>query len=244
MRATGRASDEHQAALRPVLGVLPGRPVTVRLLDFTNDKVPPFLRGRGDGSSLALLLEHGAALDAQLRAVLAAGRGVDLRLMLPMVTRPEELERVRARLGQAARAVGADRLPPLGAMLELPAAIDALPELVGVADFFSLGTNDLTASTLGLDRSDPRLTPALATDPAVLRMVRRAVLLCGGAGRPLSLCGDAGSDPLAFARLLSVGVRTFSVAPSRLDQVRALVRAASVAPDPDSLLSQAAGSGA
>ena len=236
--------DQHEAALRPVLEVLGGRPVAVRLLDFTHDKVPPFLRGRGDESSLALLLAHGDALDSQLRAVLAAGRGVDLRLMLPMVTRPEELEQVRARLGPAARAVGVERLPALGAMLELPAAIDALPELVAVADFFSLGTNDLTASTLGLDRSDPRLTPALATDPAVLRLVERAVVLTGQAGRPLSLCGDAGADPRAFARLLAAGVRTFSVAPSRIDQVRAMVRAASVAPDRDPLLSQAAGSGA
>ena len=235
--------EEHEAALRPVLEVLPGRPVTVRLLDFTHDKVPPFLRGHGDESSLALLLAHGDALDSQLRAVLAVGRAVDLRLMLPMVTRPEELERVRKRLGAAARAVGTDRLPPLGAMLELPAAIDALPELVAVADFFSLGTNDLTASTLGLARSDPRLTPARATDPAVLRLVERAVVLTREAGRPLSLCGDAGADPLAFARLLAVGVRTFSVAPSRLDQVRAMVRAASIAPDRDSLLSQVAGSG-
>ena len=236
--------DEHEAALRPVLELLRGHPVTVRLLDFTHDKVPPFLRGRGDESSLALLLAHGDALDSQLRAVIAAGRDVDLRLMLPMVTRPEELAQVRGRLGPAARAVGVDRLPSLGAMLELPAAIDALPELVGVADFFSLGTNDLTASTLGLDRSDRRLTPALAADPAVLTLVERAVVLCGQAGRPLSLCGDAGADRRAFDQLLAVGVRAFSVAPSRLDQVRAMVRAASVTTERGSLLSPAVGSGA
>jgi phosphoenolpyruvate-protein kinase (PTS system EI component) len=236
--------DQHEAALRPVLAALHGRSVTVRLLDFTHDKVPPFLRGRGDESSLALLLAHGAALDSQLRAVIVAGRDVDLRLMLPMVTCAEELEQVRARLSPAAHAVGVDRLPPLGAMLESPAAIEALPELAGAADFFSLGTNDLTASTLGLDRSDPQMTPALATDPAVLSLVERAVVLCGQAGRPLSLCGDAGADPLAFPRLLAVGVRTFSVAPSRLDQVRAMVRAASVTSERDALLSEGAGSGA
>jgi phosphocarrier protein FPr len=222
--------EQHEDALRPVLEVLRGRPVTVRLLDFTHDKIPPFLRSRGSqgsqgtASSPAVLLEHPEALDAQLRAILAAGRGHDLRLLLPMVTAPDELALVRDRLTAAARAVGVDRLPPLGAMLEVPAAIEGLAELIPVADFFSLGTNDLTASVLGLDRSDPLLTPALAASPDVLRLVDRAVRLTADAGRPLSLCGDAGADPEAFPRLLATGVRTFSVAPSRLDAVRAMVR--------------------
>lgn len=219
--------EQHEDALRPVLEVLRGRPVTVRLLDFTHDKVPPFLRGpggQGNASSLALLLEHPSALDAQLCAILATGRGPDLRLMLPMVTGPDELALVRDRLARAAQVVGVDRLPPLGAMLEVPAAIRRLPELLPLADFFSLGTNDLTAATLGLDRSDPRLTPALAVAPDVLQLVDRAVRLTAAAGRPLSVCGDAGADPEAFPRLLATGVRTFSVAPSRLDAVRAMVR--------------------
>jgi multiphosphoryl transfer protein len=219
--------EQHVDALRPVLEVLRGRPVTVRLLDFTHDKVPPFLRGRGsqgNASSLALLLEHPEALDAQLHAILATGRGQDLRLMLPMVTDPAELVLVRERLARAARVLGVDRLPSLGAMLEVPAAIERLHELIPVADFLSLGTNDLTAAALGLDRSDPRLTPALAVTPDVLRLVDRAVRLTAEVGVPLSLCGDAGADPEAFPRLLATGVRTFSVAPSRLDAVRAMVR--------------------
>jgi phosphoenolpyruvate-protein kinase (PTS system EI component) len=144
--------------------------------------------------------------------------------MLPMVTDPAELVLVRERLARAARVLGVDRLPSLGAMLEVPAAIERLPELIPVADFFSLGTNDLTAAALGLDRSDPRLTPALAVTPDVLRLVDRAVRLTAEVGVPLSLCGDAGADPEAFPRLLATGVRTFSVAPSRLDAVRAMVR--------------------
>ncbi len=156
----------------------------MRLLDFTSDKTPPFLAGHQAASSLTLLLEHEDALDAQLRALLRNGRDTDLRVMLPMVTRPEELVLVRDRLARAADAVGSDRLPVVGAMLELPVAIERLTELADVADFFSLGTNDLTASTLGLDRTDPRLTPAAATDPRVLRLVERAVLVSRSAGRP------------------------------------------------------------
>jgi len=239
--ATGWPSErEHDEALRPVLEVLRGRPVVVRLLDFTSDKTPPFLAGHQAGSSLTLLLEHEDALDAQLRALLRNGWDTDLRVMLPMVTRPEELVVVRDRLARAADAVGSGRLPVVGAMLELPVAIERLTELADVADFFSLGTNDLTASTLGLDRTDPRLTPAAASDPRVLRLVERAVLVSCSSGRPLSLCGDAAADPVAFPLLLGAGVRTFSVAPSRLDGLRALVRGHSAASGRD-LVSAAVG---
>jgi phosphoenolpyruvate-protein kinase (PTS system EI component) len=231
---------EHREALRPVLEVLRGRPVVVRLLDFTSDKTPPFLAGHQVASSLTLLLQHEDALDAQLRAVLRDTASTDVRVMLPMVTRPEELVLVRDRLARAADAVGTDRLPAVGAMLELPEAIERLAELADVADFFSLGTNDLTASTLGLGRTDPRLSPAAAADPRVLRLVERAVLVCLSAGRALSVCGDAAADPLAFPLLLGAGVRTFSVAPSRLDALRSLVREHSTASGRD-LVSAAVG---
>ncbi len=131
---------------------------------------------------------------------------------------------MRARLARAAEAVGAASVPPLGAMLELPAAVERLPELADVGDFFSLGTNDLTASTLGLARTDPRLTPALAGHPDVLSQVERAVAVTAAAGRPLSVCGDAAADPAVLPLLLQAGVRSVSVAPSRLDAVRELVR--------------------
>ena len=221
--------DQHAAALRPVLEVLRGRPVTVRLLDFTNDKTPPFLVGTPASSSLARLLANDDALDAQLRALLVAGRGTGLQVLVPMVTEPAALTRGRARLARAAQAVGAASVPPLGAMLELPAAVERLPELADVGDFFSLGTNDLTASTLGLARTDPRLTPALAGHPDVLSQVERAVAVTAAAGRPLSVCGDAAADPAVLPLLLQAGVRSVSVAPARLDAVRELVRRGGVA---------------
>ncbi len=113
--------------------------------------------------------------------------------------------------------------PPLGAMLETPAAIADLTELLAAADFFSLGTNDLTAATLGVQRTDPRTGPAAAAHPEVMSQVVRAVDLTRTAGRPLSVCGDAAADPTVLPLLLAAGVTTLSVAPSRLDDVRALV---------------------
>ncbi len=220
---------ENARALRPVLAELAGRTVTVRLLDFTHDKVPPFLAGRPE-ESLELLLADPAALAAQLEAVLDVARAVDLQLLVPMVETRDQLMSVRGALRTAAAAVGA-RIPPLGAMLETPAAIAALPDLVNAADFFSLGTNDLTAATLGVARTDAQTGPDAAARPEVMSQVVRAAELTRAAGRPLSVCGDAAASPAVLPLLLSAGVTTLSVAPSRLDDVRALVHAASTADD-------------
>ena len=220
---------EHERALRPVLDVLAGRPVTVRLLDFTNDKTPPFLVGRtSTASSLDLLLAEPGALDAQLDAVLDAGRDVDLRLLVPMVATPGAARRRPAAAAAAAARAGVG-VPLVGAMLETPAAVEAVPLLAAAADFFSLGTNDLTVAALGVGRTDESVGPAQTAHPVVLRLIEDAVLAAGAAGRPISVCGDAAAEPDVLPLLLGAGLTALSVAPSRLDQVRALVRATSVA---------------
>jgi phosphoenolpyruvate-protein kinase (PTS system EI component) len=220
---------EHERALRPVLEVLAGRPVTVRLLDFTNDKTPPFLSGRtSTTSSLDLLLAEPGALDAQLDAVLDTARDVDLRLLVPMVATREQLVAVRRHAAAAAARAGVG-VPLVGAMLETPAAVEAVALLAAAADFFSLGTNDLTVATLGVGRTDESVGPAQTAHADVLRLIEDAVLAAGAAGRPISVCGDAAADPGVLPLLLGAGLTVVSVAPSRLDQVRALVRATSVA---------------
>jgi phosphoenolpyruvate-protein kinase (PTS system EI component) len=193
--------------------------VTVRLLDFSNDKLPAFLAGAPTSGPELLLGPTGGA-DAQLRALVRVGADSDLRVMVAMVTRPEQLVDVRARLETAASVAGLTAAPPVGAMVELPETVERLDELAQVADFFSIGSNDLTATTLGLARTDGRLTPALAADPRVLRQVQRVVEIAGAAGVPVSVCGDAAADGSVLPLLLGVGVRTVSVAPSRLGSVR------------------------
>jgi len=208
---------EHRRALRPVLAEAAGWPVTVRLLDFANDKVPPFLDP--DAAGLSALLANPQALTAQLDAVLDLGRGVQLRIMVPMVTTAAELRAVRA----AVAAVTATAVP-VGAMVETVAAVQAIDELCAVADFFSIGTNDLTAEVLELDRTDPRARPELAAHPRVLDLVARTVTGARLAGRPVSVCGDAGAHPTTLPLLLGAGVRDFSVAGARLDESRYRLR--------------------
>lgn len=213
---------DHEGQLAAVLAPAGALPVTVRLLDFTNDKQPPF----ADAPSLGLagLLEHPWALDAQLTALVAVGSDVDLRVLVPMVTGPGQVRAVRERLAYAAGQLGAVP-PPVGAMVETPEAVAAAPAVAAESDFLSIGTNDLTAAVLGLERTDPSFATAMTLHPTVLGGVEATVRAATAAGVPVSVCGDAAADPQVLPVLIGAGVRSVSVSPSRLAAVRRLVRA-------------------
>jgi phosphoenolpyruvate-protein kinase (PTS system EI component) len=104
------------------------------------------------------------------------------------------------------------------------AAVEAIGALCGVADFLSIGTNDLTSQVLDLDRTDPRARPELAAHPRVLDLIARVVTAANVAGRPVSVCGDAGSHPTTLPLLLGAGVRAVSVACARIDETRYRLR--------------------
>jgi phosphoenolpyruvate-protein kinase (PTS system EI component) len=204
--------DEHLAALGPVLSLLAGRVAVVRLLDFAGDKVPPFRGAEG----LTALLRAPHALADQLAAVLEAGRDASLAIMIPMVAEPAQVHAVRAQLSRAATAAGLAP-PPLGIMVEVEGTAAGAARFAGVADFFSIGTNDLTAQVLGRDRS--ALRPADCADPAVLRLISHVAAAGRQAGIGVSVCGDAAADPAVLPALLGAGVRTLSVGAARVPQV-------------------------
>ena len=227
---------EHEAALAPPLRLLAGRPAVVRLLDFSGDKVPPFLAGpgqtNGQANGLTSLLDAPHALRDQLRAILAAGRATDLRIMVPMVTTVTELAQVEAALIEAAQAeaaqsegaeAGAARPPVLGMMVEVESTATGAAAFADTAGFFSIGTNDLTSQVLGIDRADPRMRPGLAADPRVLAVLRDVVTAAAGRAVPVSVCGDSAADPEVLPLLLGLGLRTFSVGAARLPQVAAWI---------------------
>ena len=206
----GRA--EHLAALTPVLSQLRGRRAVVRLLDFAGDKVPPFPGSAG----LPAFLRAPGALAGQLAAILQAGAGTDLAVMIPMVRELDEVDTVRVELARAAKAAGVDP-PPLGMMVELAATAAAAGAFARSVDFFSIGTNDLTADVLRRDRS--ALRPADAAERVVLNAVATVVDAAGEAGIGLSVCGDAAADPAVLPQLLALGVRTVSVGAARVPAV-------------------------
>jgi multiphosphoryl transfer protein len=201
---------QHRAALRPVLAPLPaGAVCTVRTLDFGGDKAPPFL-GADPRRGIALQLAAAGALEAQMRALETEGGGLELRVMLPLVQAPHELDRARRLLPEGAR---------LGAMLETAAAIESAGALLERCEFASVGTNDLAHDLLGSERVSLAAPPA--HHPLLLAAVRDALAAAKAAGVPLGVCGEAASDPLALPLLVGLGIEELSVGAARVGAVRA-----------------------
>jgi phosphoenolpyruvate-protein kinase (PTS system EI component) len=220
------SEQEHVHALEPILAGLEGRRAVVRVLDFGADKAPPFLHGvRARG--IELLLGHPDAFLAQLRAIARCSRGRDVRVMLPMVDRAEQLTETARLLARAAREVDLERIPPLGSMIETPSAAACAPAIAACSDFLSIGTNDLTASTLGTDRFASGA--GCTHDPRVLRAIAASIAAARAARIPIEVCGEAASDPLMLALLVGLGVDELSVGAARVGVVRDWVRDLSAA---------------
>jgi phosphoenolpyruvate-protein phosphotransferase len=212
--------EEHRRFLQPLFDGIKGKLATIRLLDFGGDKTPPFLQGTAD-RGIQLLHHAPDALRAQLEAILEAPPEVELRILIPMVTGPDDVRPVREMVTEIARARGA-AVPQLGAMVEVPAAATLADRLAPLLEFFSIGTNDLTQFALGLDRGTPGERPAY--HPAVLRLIDRTACAARNAEIPVDVCGEAASHPIAMPLLLGLGVDELSVGPARLGTVRTWVR--------------------
>ena len=215
------SEQEHTDALRPILAGLGERRAVVRVLDFGADKSPPFLEGTAT-RGVELLLEHEAALLSQLRAILVCSRRHHVEILLPMVDRPEQVTRVRALLEQAARELGVRATPALGSMIETPQAASRSAEIADRCAFLSIGTNDLTAATVGADRFAS--SRAQAHDPRVLRLIAQATRAAHDAGIPIEVCGEAASDPLMLPILVGLGVDELSVGAAQVGSVRVRTR--------------------
>ena len=199
---------------------------TVRVLDYGGDKLPPFLADDDDGSrGIALLLRHPGALEDQLAAILAEGASCRLRILLPMVDDVSQVAAVEQLLARA-RARARVETGSLGAMIETPAAVADAPAIAARAAFLSIGTNDLTASTLGVDRF--AAGAARADDPRVLAAIARTVDAGHEAGLAVEVCGEAAADPQMVPLLLGLGVDELSTGAARVGELRAQIRSLSL----------------
>lgn len=224
-------SAEEQAAVLVEVGqALAGHPMTIRTWDVGGDKplpylaqepeLNPFLGERG----LRTMRRVPEFFDEQLRAVALASKQVAVRLMFPMVTEPEEMEWARARALAAIEAVDAAPFP-IGMMVEVPAAALRAAEFRGLADFVSIGTNDLTQYTTATDRSNGAVSHLARSDSAgVLALMRMTCEQLPGI--PVAVCGDLASKPDLTATLVGMGVTELSVRPPLVGQVKMAVRAA------------------
>ncbi|MDP9198104.1 MAG: phosphoenolpyruvate--protein phosphotransferase, partial [Pseudomonadota bacterium] len=230
-RRTAPSAVLQAAEYQRVVDAFDGRPVVIRSLDVGDDKsIPGLVMPREHNPALGLRgvrmsFRQPELLRAQLEAVLSIRPLTHCRLMLPMVNEPEEILRVRALIDELAVHMGITARPALGAMIETPSAAVIADRICEVADFVSIGTNDLTQYTLAMDRRHPDLAAQLdGLHPAVLRLVATTVAAAVAQSRPVGVCGALAGDPIAVPVLLGLGVRELSIPPAAIPATKALIR--------------------
>ena len=228
--------EAHLQAYREALEHLKGRPLTIRTFDFGADKFAaemglagepnPFLGCRSIRYSFA----RPELFRTQLRAILRASTQGRISLMFPMISSVTEMRRAKTILEQVREELRRDRVPfdaamPAGAMVEIPSAAIACDLLAKEVDFFSLGTNDLTQYTLAVDRTNDRVASLFRpSNPAILRLLRTVVREGERHAVPVSMCGEMAAERAYTLLLLGLGIRSFSVAPSAVPEVKRVVR--------------------
>jgi phosphocarrier protein FPr len=171
-----------------------------------------------------MLLNRPDILRPQLRAIMRAAAAGRLCVMFPMVATMAEWSAARAICEEIRNELGASPIP-LGIMVETPAAALLADQFARDADFFSIGTNDLTQYTLAMDRTHPRLAPALdGLHPAVLRLIDQTVRGAQPRKRRVGVCGSLGGDPQAVPILVGLGVDELSVSVPAVPAIKAQIR--------------------
>ncbi|HOA73289.1 MAG TPA: phosphoenolpyruvate--protein phosphotransferase [Phycisphaerae bacterium] len=233
--------EEHYDAYTLVMRNIGQRPVIIRTLDLGADKYTqsqardpernPFLGLR----SIRYCLQNLQPFKVQLRAILRTSVEGDVRIMFPLISGLMELRQAKMALGDAMEDLEELGIPfrrdmPVGIMVETPAAAIQIRELLRETDFISIGTNDLIQYTLAVDRGNERVAPLYtASHPAVLRMLRDIIREANRANVPCSLCGEMAGEPMYTLFLLGIGLRSFSMAPNDIPEIKKIIRSTTIA---------------
>lgn len=230
--------DEQFEAYRRVVVSMTGRPVTIRTLDIGADKTPHAARlmfGSGVFNTtnpalglraIRFCLAEPQMFLTQLRAILRATAFGPVKLLIPMIAHPQEVDAALVLIATAkgqldARGVAYDRKMPVGGMIEIPAAALSLAMFAKRLDFFSIGTNDLIQYTLAIDRTDSAVAHLYdPLHPAVLQLIAQTISAAARFGVPVSVCGEMAGDPKLARLLLGLGLRQFSMHPAQLLAVK------------------------
>lgn len=234
-RAAMPTEEEQLAAYLRVLHSVEG-PVTIRTLDLGADKTLNSGRQQVQSSnpalglrSIRLCLKETGMFRVQLRALLRASAEGDVRIMLPMISNIQELRQTRNLIEEikaelSAKGTAFNPYIPLGAMIEVPAAALAATQLARHADFFSIGTNDLTQYTLAMDRVDDEVNYLYdPLHPAVLRLIKMTIDAGHSGGIAVAMCGEMASDRRYTRLLLGLGLTEFSMHPASILEVKQLI---------------------
>ena len=221
---------------RAILKMAGGKPVVFRTLDIGGDKLLPYLRHSHEENpaigwrAIRMALDRPGLLRMQVRALLRAAAGGDLRLMLPMISEVAEYKAAKALIEREQNHLTrhGHKIPKrvlVGAMIEVPALLWQLDELMPIVDFVSVGSNDLLQFLFAADRANTRVAERFdALSPAALRPLRMIAEKADAYGVPLTLCGEMAGRPLEAMTLIGLGFRSISMAPAFIGPVKTMVR--------------------
>ena len=231
--------SEQYACYKEMAEAIAPMPLDIRLFDIGGDKLiyspvkepNPNLGWRG----IRILVDLPEILHAQVKAIIKSSRLGNIDLLIPMIMSLEEIHNVKAAVDKhyGELVLDADtqlEKPGIGAMIELPAAVELIEEITKVVDFISIGTNDLTQYTLAVDRNNVIVQDLFEKfHPAIIRQLYRIITTANKNHCKVMICGDMGSDPLALPFLLGCGLRKFSVVVSDIPNLKSMVSHYSIA---------------
>lgn len=236
MDRTALPSEEEQfAAYRAVATQMQGKEVIIRTLDVGGDKDIPYLHMEKEENpflghrAVRYCLDNPEIYKVQLRALLRASAYGNIKIMLPLVTAVGEVRRVRELLESTKAELRRENIEfrdniPVGVMIETPAAAMTADLLAKEADFFSIGTNDLTQYTMAVDRGNSKVSALYSHyNPAVLRLIKQTAEAANRAGIPVGMCGEAAGDKAFIPLLIAFGLHEFSVTPAAVLPTRKTV---------------------
>ncbi len=235
MRDRFPSEEEQRAIYREQLAAFAPLPVTIRTLDIGGDKALPYFPIEEDNPFLGwrgirVTLDHPEIFLAQVRAMIKASEGLDnLRILLPMITNVPEMEASKALITRVYNELVEEgykvKMPPVGAMIEVPAAVYQARELAALSEFLSVGSNDLTQYLLAVDRNNARVADLYqAFHPAVLRALQHVVNEAHAEGISVSICGELAGDPGAAILLMAMGFDMLSMSATNLPKVKSVIR--------------------
>ncbi|MDC7223154.1 MAG: phosphoenolpyruvate--protein phosphotransferase [Spirochaetales bacterium] len=235
IRSDFPSEEEQYRVYKKVFDGMEGNPVTLRTLDVGGDKILSYMpENQGENPFLGLrairfLLQNKKVFVGQLKAMLRAGEGHDLRIMFPLISSVDDyraaVRMVRKSMGFLDRdGMSYNKNPKLGMMIELPSAVMLIDQLTAESDFISIGTNDLVQYLLGVDRTNSSVASFYQGEhPAVLRAVKTVVEGAIKNNCAFSVCGNLTNDRHMIYFFLGVGVRSFSIEPHRLPQLQEFI---------------------
>jgi len=240
IRSAFPTEEEQIIVYKKLIDGMKGKPIIFRTLDIGGDKILPYFDHFNEQNpflglrSIRFTLRNRDVFRQQIRAILRAGYGADLRIMFPMISTVEELKQAKTLVADCISELEKEKtainaVPQIGMMIEIPAVVEIIETLAQMTDFLSIGTNDFIQYMLAVDRTNEKVASLyLPHHPSVLRSLARITRVALSYNKPVSVCGDMAHQPEYIPFLLGIGIRNLSVDAPYIPRIQKCISSISV----------------